>query len=176
MKKFIPLFSISLLLLSCSSYYKTLTVQNPSETECRQAIEMPDRYFIFHNGSSVFAMQDISLTNNNTALKYSLAELPVEHMMHLKNSKTKKFKYSTGMGEYDRSAVLNEIHIYADSIAVPSAEVNEIAVAKLTSIEIIEKDKSKTRRKRAIGWGLAAAATVVSVGLILASSLKFDLK
>ena len=176
MKKIITLFSISLLLLSCNSYYKVLTVQNPSGTDCKQTLDMNNRYFIFHADSTVFAMQDISLTNNNTELKYRLAELPAEHMLHLNNSKTKKFKYSTGKGEYDRSAVINEIHIYAGSNAVAATGINEMAVAGLTKIEILEKDKTKTRRKRAIGWGIAGAATIVCAGLILASSLQFDMK
>lgn len=176
MKKIIPLFSLSLLLLSCNSYYKVLTVQNPSGTDCKQTLDMNNRYFIFHADSAVFAMQDISLTNNNTGLKYRLAELPVEHMLHLNNSKTKKFKYSTGKGEYDRSAVLNEIHIYAGSHTATVTGLNEIDVASLTKIEIMEKDKPKTRKKRAIAWGIAAGAAVVGVGLILASSLQFGIQ
>jgi hypothetical protein len=176
MKKMTGLFCFSLLLLSCNSYYKTLTVQNPSGTDCKQAIDMPNRYFVFHSDSAVFAMQDISLTNNSSTLKYKLAELPVEHMLHLNNSKTKKFKYTTGKGEYDRSAVVNEIHIYADSDTASTTGMNEIAVANLTRIEILEKDKPKTRRKRAIGWGVGAAVAVVGIGLILASSLKFNIQ
>lgn len=176
MKRIICMFASPLFLLSCNSYYKTLTVQNPSGTDCKQAIDMTGRYFIFHTDSAVFAMKNISLTNNNTGLQYMLAELPVEHMLHLSNSKIKKFKYSTGKGEYDRSAVVNEIHIYANGNKATTTGINEIAVADLARIEILEKDKPKTRRKRAIGWGVAGAVTVVGIGLILASSLKFNVQ
>lgn len=176
MKKIIPLFSLSLLLLSCNSYYKVLTVQNPSGTDCKQAIEQNKRYFIFHADSAVFAMQDISLTNNNTGLKYRLAELPVEHMLHLNNSKTKKFKYSTGKGEYDRSAVINETHIYASSDTATVTGLNEIDVAKLSKIDVLEKDIRKTRRKHSIAWGIGAAGAVIGIGLIIASNLAFKLE
>lgn len=176
MKKMTGLFCFSMFLLSCNSYYKTLTVQNPSGTDCKQAIDMPNRYFVFHSDSAVFAMQDISLTNNNTGLKYRLAELPLEHMLHLNNSKTKKFKYSTGKGEYDRSAVLNEIHIYAVSDTAAVSGSNEIDVAKLTKIEILEKDVRKTRRKHSIAWGIGAAGAVIGIGLIIASNLAFKLE
>jgi hypothetical protein len=176
MKKIIYLFSISLFLLSCNSYYKVLTTQKPTSTECKQAIDMKNRYFIFHSDSTVFAMEDISLTNNNTELRYRLAELPSTHMLHLNNSKTKKFKYSTGKGEYDESTVLNEIHIYADSATVSAAGTNGIAVAKLTKLEILEKDKAKTRKKRTIAWGIATAGIVTGVALIIASSLQSGFK
>jgi hypothetical protein len=171
MKKIICLFSISLFLLSCNSYYKVLTVQNPAGTACKQAIDMKNRYFIFHSDSAVYAMADISLTNNNTELKYRLAELPAAHTLHLNNSKTKKFKYSTGKGEYDESTVLNEIHIYADGANAASG-TNGIAVAKLTKLEILEKDKAKTRKKRAVAWGISTAGIIVVGALIMESSLK----
>jgi hypothetical protein len=176
MKKIISLFSISLFLSSCNSYYKVLTVQNPAGTACKQAIDMKNRYFIFHSDSAVFVMEDISLTNNNTELKYKLVELPSAHMLHLNNSKTKKFKYSTGKGEYDESTVLNEIHIYADGANASTAGTNGIAVAKLTKLEILEKDKAKTRKKRAIAWGIATAGIVTGVALIIASSLQSGFK
>ncbi|MBP6025225.1 hypothetical protein [Ferruginibacter sp.] len=172
MKKIIRLFSISLFLLSCNSYYKVLTVQNPAGTACKQAIDMKNRYFIFHSDSAVYAMEDISLTNNNTELKYRLAELPTAHMLHLNNSKTKKFKYSTGKGEYDESSVLNEIHIYADGATASASGTNEIAVAKLTKLEILEKDKAKTRKKRAVAWGISTAGIIVVGALIIESSVK----
>ena len=176
MKKIIRLFSISLFLLSCNSYYKVLTVQNPAGTACKQAFDMKNRYFIFHSDSAVYAMEDISLTNNNTELKYRLAELPVAHMLHLDNIKTKKFKYRTGKGEYDESIVLNEINIYSDSDTASTAGTNEIAITKLTKLEILEKDKPKTRKKRTIAWGVATAGIVTGVALIIASSLQSGFK
>jgi hypothetical protein len=171
MKKIIYLFSFSLFLLSCNSYYKVLTVQNPAGTDCKQVIDMKNRYFIFHSDSAVFAMEDISFTNNNTELKYKLTELPAAHMVHLNNSKTKKFKYSTGKGEYDESTVVNEIHIYADGANAASG-TNGIAVAKLTKLEILEKDKAKTRKKRTIAWGITSAGIITVGALLIESSLK----
>lgn len=137
---------------------------------------MKNRYFILHSDSTVFAMEDISLTNNNTELKYRLAELPSAHMVHLNNSKTKKFKYSTGKGEYDESTVLNEIHIYAGSGITLAAGTNGIAVTKLAKLEILEKDKVKTRKKRTIAWGIATGVVVTAVALIIASSLQSGFK
>ena len=169
MKKIIGLFMLSILLLSCNGYYKAITVNNPTDNDCYETLNMKKKYFVLHSDSAAFGMDKVSITGNDKNIKCILTNLPDIHTLHL--GKNKKLKYKIGNNEYDETAVLNEVHLYLKPNTVFAIGFNEISVEKVNKIEVLEKDKQKTHKKHAIGWGVAAATTVVIAALAIESSL-----
>jgi len=108
MKKIIGLFLLSIVLFSCSGYYKVLTVKSPAATDCIHTLEMKNRYFILHSDSSVFAMENISLSDNNNKIQCSLVTLPEMHTLYPGSSNPKKLKYLMGGDEYNGSVILKK--------------------------------------------------------------------
>lgn len=171
MKKIIGLFTLSIALLSCNSYYKAITVNNPTGNDCAETLNMKKKYFILHSDSAAFGMDKVSINSDNKNINCILTTLPDIHTLHLDNNKNKKLKYKTGNDEYDETAVLNEVHLYFKPNTVFAIGFNEISLEKVNKIEVLEKDKQTTRRKRAITWGVVTAGTVATAALLIASSL-----
>ena len=145
MKKIIGLFSLAMALLSCNGYYKAITVQKPAATDCVQSLNMKNKYFILHGENTAFAMTNISLSADNKKFTCTLANLPDNHIVHAGNNKNPKMKYKTGGGEYDESAVLNEVHFYAANTSLAYG-TNDILTENVTKIEVLEKNKQKTHK------------------------------
>jgi hypothetical protein len=171
MKNTIGLLMLSIILFSCNGFYKVLTVKNPAPVDCIRTLDMKNRYFILHSDSTVFAMENISLSDNNNKIQCSLVNLPEMHTLYTGNSNPKKLKYLTGGDEYNGSVILKEVHLYLSPGNTLTAGQNKIAIANVNTIEVLEKDKQKTRRHRVVGWFLCAGSAAVVVALIAAASL-----
>ena len=169
MKKIIGLLGLGVVLLSCNGYYKAITVKKPADADCVQTLNMKNKYFILHGDNTAFAMTNISISGDNKKITCSLQSLPDNHIVH--TDKNTKLKYKTGGGEYNQSAVLNEVHFYTATPGLTFGP-NEILMDNVSKIEVLEKDKPKTNRNKAISWGIAGATVVVIVALAAASSLK----
>ncbi|MGF2414092.1 MAG: hypothetical protein ACQUYJ_17300, partial [Ferruginibacter sp.] len=98
--------------------------------------------------------------------------LPDNHKLHLPDLENKKLKYRNGKNEYDESEVLNEVHLFLSSNISFKEGVNEIALDKVAKLEIIEKDKLKTKRSRVKGVIITAVATIGVAAIIINSSLQ----
>jgi hypothetical protein len=171
MKNIIGILMLCIILFSCNGYYKVLTVKNPAPADCIRTLDMKNRYFILHSDSTAFEMGNISLSDNNNKIQCSLVNLPEMHTLYTGSSNPKKMKYQMGGDEYNGSVILKEVHLYLSPGNMLAAGQNEIAIANVNTIEVLEKDQQKTRRQRVVGWLLGAGSAAVVVALIAAASL-----
>ncbi|NOT90810.1 hypothetical protein [Ferruginibacter sp.] len=172
MKNTITMFFVTALLTSCSNYYKVITIDKSATTDFAASLNMKNKFFILHSDSAVFSIENISLKDNNTKIKCTLSTLPDNHKLHLPDLENKKLKYRNGKNEYDESEVLNEVHLFLSSNISFKEGVNEIALDKVAKLEIIEKDKLKTKRSRVKGVIITAVATIGVAAIIINSSLQ----
>lgn len=172
MKNTIIILLIIILLTSCSNYYKVITINKSAASDVTTTLNLSNKFFILHNDSAVFSMENISLQDNNSKIKCTLSSLPDNHKLHMPRWGNKKLKYQNGKNEYDESGILNEVHLFLSSKIIFEVGINEITVDKVTKIEIIEKDKLKTRRSRVKGGIITAVATIGVAAIIINSSLQ----
>ena len=172
MKNIIIILLITALLTSCSNYYKVITINKSATTDFTTTLNMKNKFFILHNDSAVFSMENISLQDNNTTIKCGLSTVPDNHKLHLPGQENKKLKYRNGKNEYDESEVLNEVHLFLSSNINFNDGANEIALDNVAKIEIIEKDKLKTKRSRVKGIIITTVAAIGVAAIIINASLQ----
>jgi uncharacterized lipoprotein YajG len=172
MKNTTGVLAAIILLSSCSNYYKVITVSSPDISRSTAALNMKNRFFILHSDSAVFAMNTPSVSDDNT-INCALSSLPDNHKLHLPGLENKKLKYKGGRNEYDETGVLNEVHLYVSSDGSFTNGSVKIPLNTLNKIEIIEKDKQKTKKSHTIGFAISTVSVIVAAGIIIASSLKF---
>jgi hypothetical protein len=156
------IFSISFLLISCNSYYRTALGTKPVTASTIEELKKDNRFFILRAGAQAFAMNDISISPDQKNLQCTLGILPNDHQLHLTKAFTGNMKY-----EKDEEAVLNEVHLYTASNGNAVIGPYTMGLDQVKKIEVLEPDKDRTRKSRnagiAIGVGVAAAATVVTI-------------
>ena len=72
--------------------------------------------------------------------------------------KTKK------VSDEDESAVLNEVHVYINPNGDSKAGPYSLQLDRVQKIEILEKDKEKTKSSHVVGWALGICGAVVLLG------------
>ena len=168
MKKIFLAAAVLFVFSSCSNYYKAITASTPPSAANIEDLSMKKKYFILRNGNGEFAMKDISLTADQSAIQCTLENLPDEHKLHLTKGERGKMIYRNATSQIDETVVLNEVHVYIfpDAGIVPGNYT--IALNQVQKIEVIEKDKEKTKKSHLIGGIGIPLGTILVVGGIAA--------
>ncbi|MEY2917945.1 MAG: hypothetical protein RIS73_1659 [Bacteroidota bacterium] len=168
---------------SCGSYYKVITTNNPVTTAAIADLNTKNKYFILRNGNQAFAMTNISFTDSLQILQCNLQTLPDEHKLHLTKGVNGKMRYQkTRLADEDKSiadgnetGLLNEVHIYTTIKSNTATGSLALPVSDMQKFEVIEKDKQKTKRSKALGTGIVVATSVLIVGGIAALAVERSL-
>lgn len=169
------------LLTSCNSYYKAVLAPAPTSAQKIEDLKTGKRYFILRDGNSSFTMNNISFSVDQKTLQCTLDSMPpYEHRLHLAKEKNSKMKFKDKkLTDEDESEVLNEVHIYVNNNGESKTGLCTLQLDKVQKIEVLEKDKEKTRTSHTVGLALGISGAVVGaaviIGLIAASSFSVGL-
>ena len=165
MKKIIPFAMIILAMSSCNKYYKaTLADTGENSAQRIESLKNAGRYFILRNGNQAFAMNSVVVNKDEKTMQCMLAFLPQEHQLHLEKGINGKMRYGKSESDtLDKYPVLNEVHFYILNNTNVQAGPYTLPLNQVQKIEIIEKDKIRTRKSRTTGVIL----TVVGSALVL---------
>ena len=162
----ITVIAISLL-SSCSNYYKAALGSKPVTASGIENLKTEKKYFILRDGNQAFAMNGITFSPDQKIIQCTLGDLPIEHKLHLTS---KKMKYNkTNFTDEDQTGVLNEVHIYINSNGNTVAGAYTLPLDRVDKIEILEKDKAKTRASYGAGIAVGAVGAAILVGGIIAA-------
>ena len=143
---------ISLLMSSCSHYYKAISVplkDNVEKAAKIDSLKQAGRTLVLRNGDEAFLITNAVLNVEENKIQCKLEILPLENKLHLTKGRKGKMKYKkSSEGEAGDEEVLNEAHVYIEPDAKTSPGQYNIAIDKINQIEIIEKDKSRTTGSR----------------------------
>ncbi len=154
------------LLTGCNHYYKATQLQSPGNIHKAEAIDSlknEKRYFILRNGDRAYFMRNASVSKDKQAIVSLLQNPGVDHRLHLVNGRHGKLIYKTKI-PHDRH-VLNEVHFYITPDTKTIAGQYNLNLNNIQKIEVIEKDKKRTRKSA--GVGLLVGIVGVSAGLTL---------
>ncbi len=164
---------VTLLLASCSTYYKT-SLAGPATSTGFDELKKNNRYFILRSGTEAFTMNNISFSTDNKIMRCTLDSLPqYEHRLHLSKGHNGKMKYNKSTEE-DESVVLNEVHVYVDNMGIIAAGPYTLPVDRIQKIEVLEKDITKTAKSKALGVVLGVSGSLVvliGISAAIASSI-----
>lgn len=168
MKKILSLITLSMLLFSCNNYYKAVTLKEELKPAKLEEFNMKKKYYILRNGSQALSMKKISFTADGKSLQCILEELPKEHQLHLTKGNKGQMIYRPQSEYKNEEIILDEVHFYLPfKNAIPTGSYS-FNISELTKIEVLEKDKVRTKKSYTTGI-LAGTATglVATAGLIL---------
>ena len=162
----ITVMAISLL-SSCSNYYKAALGSKPITASGIENLKTEKRYFILRDSNQAFAMNNITFSPDQKTMQCTLGDLPFEHKLHLTSRNLKYNK--TNFTDEDQTPVLNEVHIYINSNGNTVAGAYTLPLDRVDKIEILEKDKAKTRASYGVGIAVGAVGAAILVGGIIAA-------
>lgn len=176
MKKLFIAFVILCSICSCSNYYKAILVPQPANAKKIIDLKANNKFFILRTGSEAFAMENISISDDQKNLQSTLTTVPIEHQLYLSKKENTRMKYKpSGNIYFDEKAVLNEVHVY---ISPDTSIINGQYTTSLDNIiktEIIEIDAIKTKRSRKLNvfFGISSGViiTLGFLAIIAANSL-----
>ena len=156
------------LLSSCNNYYKAALGSKPATATGIENLKTEKKYFILRDGNQAFAMDNITFSSDHKNLQCNLGDLPIEHKLH---HTSKKMKYKkTNFTDEDQTGVLNEVHIYINSNGNTVAGAYTLPLDRVDKIEILEKDKAKTRASYGAGVAIGVGGAALLVGIIVAGA------
>lgn len=170
MKKLLILIAATYTFSSCSNYYKAITTSAPVAAARIDELSNDNRYFILREGSQAFAMKDITFSADRNSLKCTLEDVPDEHKLHLTkgNYGNMKYKEATVSAQDNETMVLYEAHLYIAPGVTATPGPFTLALDKVQKLEVLEKDKEKTRRSHTKGAIIGIGASVLVVAGIAA--------
>ncbi len=121
------------------------------------------------DGANAFTMNNISFSTDQKTLHCTLDSMPrYEHNLHMVKGENGNKKYQDKrLSDEDESGVLNEVHVYSYSNGQSKVGPYSFQLEQVQKMEVIEKDKEKTKRSHALGAALGIAGGVVGVGAII---------
>ncbi len=174
MKKISITLVILIGLSSCSNYYKAVLAPKPATAGSIEDLKTKNRYFILRDGNRAFTMNNISLSADQKTMHCNLDSLPYIHTFHLTNRKM-KYKKPVNAEDDDETLVLNEVHVYINSNGNAGLGQHDMLLNEIQKIEVIEKDKIKTRKSHTTGTIIGVGGTVLVIGIIAALSISSSL-
>jgi hypothetical protein len=179
MKKILIPVLILIGFTSCSNYYMVITATEPTKAAGYSDFKDTTKYYILRTGSEAFAMKNIAVSSDRKNVQCTLAELPLEHQLYIKNGTGGKMKYKINSDPYeDETGVLNEVHIYLAPGIKTETGPYTLNLENVQKGEIIEKDKIKTKKSHktgtTIGVSVAAAGAAVIIIAIGISIFESD--
>jgi len=160
----------SLLILSASCYrnFYKVTENSASANIDSTLTTQKSKYFILRSGNNAFHMDNIVINQENKSLTCNLGQLPQEHALHLSAKKSSAIPYQKSKGE---SVVLREIHIYTLQDNEIKYGINyTLDFAKITKIDILEKDRGRTTLSTVLSTGGIVLFTAAVAAIIAGSS------
>ena len=181
MKQTLTLLLITISFWGCHNYYMATNANsnsNHAKASVTDSLNNKNRYFILRNGSQSYYMKTVKLSEDRNTLNCKLETLAPDHQLHLVNGRGGKLKYQkNSAAEFPGDmAVLNEVHFYMqpdNSVAIGNYNLQ---LDKIQKIEILERDKIRTRKSYtigAIGYTLGAVALVAIILAAIKSSCPF---
>ncbi len=170
----------SVLLIACINmfmgcrYFKPVAVNNANnETKTHQLTlqQRQDKDFILHVGTKRYLMNKLSVDTTRMQISGTLDKVPLEHSAYIPG---RSRVYVKRRGQ---DAVLNEVHIFADTSIKAAIDQNiTLKAGDIKKIELIEKDQGKTTASYILaGLGVTVSAFVVIsiIALLLKSSCPY---
>lgn len=165
---FCSLCMLAIINLSCSNYFKPVTANTGSPSETGKAITAAgDKYFILRQGTSSYALKNVSVDNINMTLNATLEPVGDLHLVYVE-TKRESYRYN----QQKESDVLNEVHIYSKNTTLP--DINKtftLPLDQIEKIEVIEHDKSRTTSSYVLG-GVGIGLGVVAVAAVIVALTK----
>jgi hypothetical protein len=156
----------------CFRYYKPTSVSVETEEEKLSAFnsaEISKRYLILRSGDRAYHIANFAVSAGKQALDLVLDTVDMFHQEYISsNNKPKKFKYLKN--DPISSSVLHEAHLYIQPADNLSKGNFQLALNKITKLELIQFDRQKGDRKKAVTILAMTGITVVLVSGIIALS------
>jgi hypothetical protein len=148
-------------LQSCCHYYKISKTKENSADSTNIIQAGSPRYFILRAGDSAYHMNNINVGNEKNSLTGTLEELPSNHRLHLRNGRNGQMRYKKNKPE---AAVLDEVHIYVEyDSSVFAGNSYVLSKDRIKKIEVLEKNKGRTRESYIMGgFGLTLATLITT--------------
>ena len=150
---------------ACNNYYKVSRKSNITVITDTSSVSNMNRYFILRSGSNAYYMNNIMLSKDRKSLTCSLQALPEEHTLHLRNGRSGHMRFKINKPE---ASVINEVHLYIprDSAAVTNKSYF-LSLNKVMKIEVLEKDKGRTRASYILGGLAITGGALLVAGIIV---------
>jgi hypothetical protein len=161
------IFIIFGFLTGCFEYHYQVKEKPTMTSEELDHMKNENRYFIFHNGGTLFHLLNPKIVSGN--LEGKLVMLPIEkgeeqHLLNRYSFSKRYFKNKTK----NNSGIINDVHIYKeyplglkDSASIPLNEISKI--------EIYDKNKAATTASWILGTVSTVSAAVVLVAILTTS-------
>ncbi len=172
MKRIIPLILLLVFFASCNHYYKAVTTKQVKKSNIEELKQM-NKYFILRSNAQAYAMKNITTSVDEKTLQCNLEELSDDHKLHLTKGRKGKMIYAMAGADEDEIKVLNEVHLYVAADTISNTSQYFLPLEKVLKMEILQKDKQKTRSSQAAGTGIIIGASILLGGLILYGSWVF---
>ena len=170
---------ISLLMSSCSHYYKAISVplkDNVEKAAKIDSLKQAGRTLVLRNGDEAFLITNAVSNVEENKIQCKLEILPLENKLHLTKGRKEKMKYKkSSEGEAGDENVLREAHIYIEADTNAAIGQYNIALTKISQIEVIEKDKQRTTGSYVLGAVIGVTAIAVVALVIFAATFTFNL-
>ena len=151
--------------ISCMNYYKVSDKSNMSVVTDTTSVANMNRYFILRTGSNAFYMNNIVLAKDRKSLTCLLEALPEEHTMHLHKGRGGHMRFKIDKPE---NVVTNEVHIYIPRDSAATAGKSYfLSLNKVIKLEVLEKDKGRTRLSYVLGGLAIAGGALLVTGIII---------
>lgn len=149
---------------SCKNFYlaKSITVDDRTANQL-DSLKNAGRYFILRSGHNSVHMSQPALTEDRSTLLFTPNLLVPEHKLYIEDGPTGNRRYKKN--HPFESNVLNEVHIYSDSISVVGSG---LPINQIQKIEVIQYDKRRSAVSHFVGGmagGLLALLGVMTVAL-----------
>lgn len=170
---FVKACTISIILscsISCQNFYKA-TTQNTStvnkKASLTDSLAKSNRYFILRNGTASYNMNNVVLSDDQKSMTFILDSLGDDHMKYIR-AKNEKYTYHK---ENPDTMVLNEVHFFiTPDKSIPSNGKYTMDLDKIIKIEVIEKDKNRTKNSYVLGTVGITMGVIITVAIIVAAT------
>ncbi len=158
---------MSAMLLFFSGCYLKFYNTNSTNTIDKQTIDElknENKYFIVHLKDTVNGLKNLSVNNN--VIEADVDTLPPEHYNFARKKPSTSYTYSK-----ENAAVLNEIHIYAQTQSINKNTHLSLPLTAITRVDIYKKDKDRTTLSTVGSTiGFAALAALIVALIIFSGS------
>jgi len=154
--------------VECFQYHYRVKEKSSLTTEVLDHLKNEKRYFIFHNGTTLWHLNNPEIVNGS--LKGEFVMLPLEkgEEQLLLNQNPFSQRYYKNQ-KRNNSGIVNDVHIYLD-YPVAIKDSASIPLDKIKKIEIYDKDKAATTASWVLGTvGTATAAVILVAALSMDS-------
>jgi hypothetical protein len=159
--------------MGCMNYYKPVPQNTSTPKLTGQVIhsEVPNKYFILHEGIYKYALENITVNDTAMTLSATLSSVDSTHTLYI-NAEGKKYRYKKAGGDPMQLNVLKEVHIYSkNTLALDTTKLFTLPLDQIIKIEVIEHDKSRTSSSYAIG-GIGITLGIIGIAAIIVALTK----